>query len=58
MRNRVFVVLSHLEVQPNNFSTEVVKAFDSFYKANLFAGILKKQADGNETIDIEEMDLE
>jgi hypothetical protein len=58
MRNRVFVVLSHLEVEPNNFSTEVVKAFDSFYKAHEFAGVLKKQADGNETIEIEEMDLE
>jgi hypothetical protein len=56
--SKVFVVLSHLEVEPNNFSTEVVKAFDAFYKAHEFAGVLKKQADGNETIEIEEMDLE
>jgi hypothetical protein len=52
------VVLSHVEVEKNNWSTEVVKVFDSFYKAHEFAGVLKKQADGNETIDIEEMDLE
>ena len=56
--SRVFVVLSHLEVEPNNFSTEVVKVFDAFYKAHEFAGVLKKQADSNETIDIEELDLE
>jgi hypothetical protein len=56
--SKVFVVLSHLEVEPNNFSTEVVKVFDAFYKAHEFAGVLKKQADSNETIDIEELDLE
>lgn len=54
----VFVVLSHVEVEPDNFSTEVVKVFDSFEKAREFAKKLESQAENNETIDIEELALE
>jgi hypothetical protein len=56
--SRVFVVLSHLEVEPNNWSTEVIKAFSTFDKAHEFANVLKSYAEDNETIDIEELDLE
>ena len=54
----VFVVLSHVEVETNNWSTEVVKVFSTFAKAHDFAGILEAQAEDNETIDIEELELE
>lgn len=54
----VFVVLSHVEVEPFNYSTEVVKVFDSFEKAREFANVLERQAESNETIDIEELALE
>ena len=54
----VFVVLSHVEVEPFNYSTEVVKVFDSFEKAREFAKKLESQAENNETIDIEELALE
>lgn len=57
----VFVVLSHLEVEPNNFSTEVIKAFNDFVDASKFAKKLKKQikpGDLNEMIEIEELTLE
>lgn len=56
--SRVFVVLSHVEVETNNWSTEAVKVFSTFEKAHDFAGILKAQAEDNETIDIEELELE
>ena len=56
--SKVFVVLSHLEVEPNNWSTETVKAFSTFDKAHEFANALKSYAEDNETIDIEELDLE
>jgi hypothetical protein len=54
----VFVVLSHLEVEPNNWSTEVIKAFSTFDKAHEFAQKLKSYAEDNETIDIEELEIE
>jgi hypothetical protein len=59
--SRVFVVLSHLEVEPNNFSTEVIKVFGDFVNASKFAKKLKKQikpSDLPETIEIEELDYE
>jgi hypothetical protein len=59
--SKVFVVLSHLEVEPNNFSTEVIKAFADIIDANKFAKKLKKQikpGDLNETIEIEELSVE
>jgi len=59
--SRVFVVLSHLEVEPNNFSTEVIKAFKYYTDASKFAKKLKKQikpGDLNEMIEIEELDYE
>jgi hypothetical protein len=54
----VFVVLSHLEIESDNYSTEVVKVFDSFEKAREFAKKLESQAESNENIDIEELALE
>jgi hypothetical protein len=54
----VFVVLSHVEIEPYNYSTEVVKVFDSFEKAREFAKVLERQAESNENIDIEELALE
>lgn len=59
--SKVFVVLSHLEVEPNNFSTEVIKAFKEFTDASKFAKKLKKQikpGDLPETIEIEELSYE
>jgi hypothetical protein len=61
MNQSVFVVSSHLEVQPGNFSSEVIKAFNSFTSATKFAKKLKKQikpGDCNELIEIEELTLE
>ena len=61
MSNSVFVVLSHLEVETNNWSTEVIKAFNDFVDASKFAKKLKKQikpGDLNEMIEIEELNLE
>ena len=56
--NRVFVVVDHLEVEPNNWSTEVVKVFSTFDKAHEFAQKLKSYAEDNETVEIEEVDYE
>jgi hypothetical protein len=61
MMSKVFVVVSHLEVEPNNFSTEVIKAFADFMDASKFAKKLKKQikpGDLNEMIEIEELSVE
>lgn len=57
-KNYVFVVLSHVETEPFNWSTEVVKVFTTFEKAREFAQKLEFQAENNETIDIEELALE
>ena len=35
--SRIFVVVDHLEVEPNNWSSEVIKAFHSFDMAHNFA---------------------
>jgi len=56
--SKVFVVLSHLEVEPNNWSTEAVKAFSTFDKAHEFAQKLREYAEDNETIEIEELEIE
>ena len=56
--SRIFVVVDHLEVEPNNWSSEVVKAFTTFDKAHEFAQKLREYAEDNETVDIEELDLE
>ena len=59
--SKVFVVMSHLEVEPNNFSSEVVKVFDNFPSASKFAKQLKKQIKPGhlpEQIEIEELSLE
>jgi len=56
--NRVFVVVDHVEVEPNNWSTEVVRVFSTFDKAHEFAQKLKSHAEDNETVEIEEVDYE
>ena len=56
--SRVFVVVDHVEVEPNNWSSEVVKAFTTFDKAHEFAQKLREYAEDNETVEIEELDLE
>jgi hypothetical protein len=56
--SRVFVVVDHVEVEPNNWSTEVVKVFSTFDKAHEFAQKLKSYAEDNETVEIEEVDYE
>ena len=56
--SRVFVVVDHVEVEPNNWSTQVVKVFSTFDKAHEFAQQLKSYALDNETVEIEELDYE
>jgi hypothetical protein len=56
--SRVFVVVDHVEVEPNNWSSEVVKVFSTFDKAHDFAQKLKSYAEDNETVEIEEVDYE
>jgi hypothetical protein len=56
--SRIFVVTDHVEVEPNNWSTEVVKAFSTFDKAHEFAQKLKSYAEDNETVEIDELELE
>jgi len=61
MSKTVFVVVSHLEVESGNYSTEVVKAFNEFINATKFAKQLKKQAKADnspEIIEIEELCVE
>ena len=56
--SRIFVVVDHLEVEKNNWSSEVVKAFTTFDKAHEFAQKLREYAEDNETVEIEELELE
>ena len=56
--SKAFVVTDHVEVEPYNWSTEVVKVFSTFEKAHEFAQKLKEYAEPNETIEIEELDYE
>ena len=57
MRNNVFVVTSHLEVEIGNWSTEVVKVFTVHGKALEFRKVLLNQAESNETIEIDTVEL-
>jgi hypothetical protein len=56
--NRVFVVTDHVEIEPNNWSSEVVKVFFHRKDAEAFAEILRSHADDNETVEIECLELE
>lgn len=58
MRNRVFVVTSHLEVEIGNWSSEVVKVFTDHGKALEFRKVLLNQAESNETIEIDTVEME
>ena len=57
MKKFVYVVTDHVEVEPNNWSSEVVKAFTSVEKAEEFAAILRKQAEPNETVEIDTVEI-
>ena len=58
MRNNVFVVTSHLEVEIGNWSSEVVKVFTDHAKALEFRKVLLNQAESNETIEIDTVEFE
>ena len=58
MKEYVFVVLSHVEIEKNNWSTEAIRAFNTQKQADGFANQLRKQAESNETIEIERLILE
>ena len=58
MQNRVFVVTSHLEVEIGNWSSEVVKVFTDHGKALEFRKVLLNQAESNETIEIDTVEME
>ena len=56
---QVYVVTSHVEVEPNNWSSEVVKVFTKGSDAEAFAEVLKAQAepDDKETIEVDTIEL-
>jgi hypothetical protein len=57
--SKVFVVTSHVEVEPNNWSSEVVKVFFKKEDAEAFADELRSYAEvvPNETIEIDTVEL-
>ena len=54
---KIFVVSSHVEVEKNNWSTKVLKAFTKLEHAQSFAQELGEMAESNETIELETLDL-
>jgi hypothetical protein len=54
---KVFVVSSHVEVEIENWSSQVVKVFTKESDAQAFAEVLKAQADYSETIEVETIEL-
>jgi hypothetical protein len=58
MSGYVFVVTSHVEVEPNNWSSEVVRVFTDHGKALEFRKLLLNQAESNETIEIDTVEFE
>ncbi len=54
---KIFAVLSHVEIDKFNWSTEVVRAFTKREDAEAFAKVLGTQAEANETIELETLDL-
>jgi hypothetical protein len=54
---KVFVVSSHVEVEKNNWSSMVLKAFTKLEHAQSFAQELGECAESNETIEVETIDL-
>lgn len=56
--NKVFVVTSHVEVEIGNWSSEVVKVFTDHGKALEFRKVLLNQAESNETIEIDTVEME
>lgn len=55
--NKAFVVTSHVEVEIGNWSSEVVKVFTDHGKALEFRKVLLNQAESNETIEINTVEL-
>ena len=56
--NKVLVVTSHDEVEIGNWSSEVVKVFTDHGKALEFRKVLLNQAESNETIEIDTVEME
>jgi hypothetical protein len=56
--SRVFVVTDHVEVEPNNWSSEVVKVFFKKEDAEAFADSLRSYAEDNETVEVDSFELE
>lgn len=55
---KVFVVTDHIEVEPNNWSSEVVKVFFKKEDAEAFADSLRSYAEDNETVEVDAFELE
>jgi hypothetical protein len=53
----VFVVTSHVEVEIENWSSMTLKVFTKESEAQAFAKVLKAQAEYNETIEVETIEL-
>jgi hypothetical protein len=56
--SKVFVVSSHVEVEPNNWSSEVVKVFFKKEDAEAFADSLRSYAEDNETVEVDSFEME
>jgi hypothetical protein len=56
--SKVFVVSSHVEVEPNNWSSEVVRVFADHGKALSFRKELLLLAESNETVEIDTIEME
>lgn len=54
---KVYVVTSHVEVEIENWSSEVVKVFTKREDADAFAKVLKAQAEYNETVEVDAIEL-
>jgi len=54
---QVHVVTSHVEVERNNWSSEVVKVFTKGSDAEAFAKVLKAKAEPRESIEVETIEL-
>ena len=54
---KIFIVSSHVEVEKNNWSSEIVGAFSQRTDAEALAKALGEQAESNETIELQEVAL-
>ena len=54
---QVHVVTSHVEVEIENWSSMTLKVFTKGSDAEAFAKVLKAQAEANETIEVDTIEL-